>query len=196
MEKKQTVMIPEFNHSTIQQILEANQRMIQILKDLQNQGFHGTQEQRIYQIRLSTNLTFLATIADALYQKGTSVTTGHSGQVEEIPKERSDIVKSLPPPVRIQITTDSITKPTCSSYYPVPPLVGQNPVQEMALSGYNILDAETSHLLSLQETLEPKDLIGKKRTVGNRPVLLQSIQEDSDTEDADYHESESDTDIL
>jgi hypothetical protein len=205
MDRKQTVVIPEFNHSTIQQILETNQRIIKILMDLQNQGFHGTQEQRIYQIRLQTNLTFLATIADALFGKvGVGSKEYQSGEYEEacVPTEpvRSVVVKSLPPPVRIQIATDSITKPTYSTYYPIPPLVGQNPVQEMSLSGYTILDTNSSHSILLQETSESKDVIGKKRQamaaqLQHRPVLLQAIQEDSDSEDTDYKVSDSDTEI-
>jgi hypothetical protein len=196
MERKQTVIVPEFNHSTIQQILQTNTRIIQILKEYQNQGFHGTPEQQIYQIRLQTNLTFLATIADALYGKRTNSTSQSVPPTSTVPvpKEpsRSWIIKSLPPPVMILSPHDAISKPSSKDYYPVPPLVGQNPVQEMALSGYTILDAESAYTTTLSVLSEAKEMSRKKSTRFVQPIhptKLEIIQEDEDS-DTEYQMSD------
>lgn len=59
------ISVPTFSHSTVDSILEINQHLLRILTEFQNNGWTGQQEQKVYHQRLQTNLTYLATMADA-----------------------------------------------------------------------------------------------------------------------------------
>ncbi|KAJ3351925.1 hypothetical protein HDU83_008448 [Entophlyctis luteolus] len=58
------VAIPSLTHSTVEQILAINSHIIKILAKYQNFGWIDEPEYKIYQARLQSNLTFLATAAD------------------------------------------------------------------------------------------------------------------------------------
>ncbi|KAJ1327098.1 hypothetical protein BSLG_010445 [Batrachochytrium salamandrivorans] len=70
------VMIPQVNHYTVQSILEINKHLIKILVEYQNNGWIGEPEQKIYQQRLQTNLTYLATLADAVQKNRPTISAG------------------------------------------------------------------------------------------------------------------------
>jgi P pilus assembly chaperone PapD len=154
-------------------------------------------------MRLVTNLTFLATISDTLLfgqQQQSVVDHTSMERYYQIPKEQSkaSIIKSLPPPIMIQIETDALQKPNPKQFVPVPPLVGQNPNQEMSLSGYTILDTDSCHVITLKNvTRESKDgRTGNRNrmmvhpTIGSRLETIDESDSDSDTE----YKQESDDD--
>ncbi|KAI8845242.1 hypothetical protein BJ741DRAFT_587381 [Chytriomyces cf. hyalinus JEL632] len=58
------VGVPNLTHSTVEQILAINSHLIKVLMQYQNYGWLEEPEYKIYQARLQSNLTFLATAAD------------------------------------------------------------------------------------------------------------------------------------
>ncbi|KAJ3413668.1 hypothetical protein HDV05_007736 [Chytridiales sp. JEL 0842] len=58
------IPLPTLSHTTIEQILAINTHLIKILAEYQNNGWLEEPEYKIYQQRLQTNLTYLATAAD------------------------------------------------------------------------------------------------------------------------------------
>ncbi|KAJ3296347.1 hypothetical protein HDU79_007031 [Rhizoclosmatium sp. JEL0117] len=58
------VSIPNLSHTTVEQILTINSHLIKILSHYQNNGWLEEPEYKIYQARLQSNLTYLATAAD------------------------------------------------------------------------------------------------------------------------------------
>ncbi|KAI8622103.1 hypothetical protein BC830DRAFT_1090812 [Chytriomyces sp. MP71] len=58
------VAIPNLSHGTVEQILAINSHLIKVLVQYQNYGWIEEPEYKIYQARLQTNLTYLATAAD------------------------------------------------------------------------------------------------------------------------------------
>ncbi|KAJ3100044.1 hypothetical protein HDU97_002528 [Phlyctochytrium planicorne] len=68
--EKTMIPIPHLSYSTVEQILAINTHIIKILIEYQNNGWFEEQEYKIYQQRLQTNLTYLATAADLLGKPG------------------------------------------------------------------------------------------------------------------------------
>lgn len=66
------VMVPDFSHENVNAILEINTHLLRILVEFQNNGWAGA-DQRVYQQRLQTNLTYLATMADSALKESSSV---------------------------------------------------------------------------------------------------------------------------
>ncbi|TPX43495.1 hypothetical protein SeMB42_g04695 [Synchytrium endobioticum] len=64
--RKPLVAIPEFNHSTIQTVLDINKQLIKILIDYQNYGWFQEQEFKMYQARLQSNIAYLVAAQDFL----------------------------------------------------------------------------------------------------------------------------------
>ncbi|ORX50047.1 hypothetical protein BCR36DRAFT_412539 [Piromyces finnis] len=60
----QPVLVPQLGYSTIQNILEINKKLIKVLIEYQNYGWIEDPDFIIYQRRLQTNLSYLATVAD------------------------------------------------------------------------------------------------------------------------------------
>ncbi|KAJ3063306.1 hypothetical protein HDU98_000873 [Podochytrium sp. JEL0797] len=58
------VAVPNLSHSTVAQILTINTHLIKILAEYQHHGWQEEPEFKIYQARLQSNLTYLATAAD------------------------------------------------------------------------------------------------------------------------------------
>ncbi|KAI8850818.1 hypothetical protein BC829DRAFT_388374, partial [Chytridium lagenaria] len=64
------IPVPHLSYSTVEQILAINTHIIKILIEYQNNGWFEEPEFKIYQQRLQTNLTYLATAADYLGKTG------------------------------------------------------------------------------------------------------------------------------
>lgn len=175
MQNKEVATIPEFNHSTINQVLEINRNLIQILTEYQNNGWYG-QEYKIYYQRLQTNLQFLGIIADSLPRKSHDSKPKADQLIREntgakLPFQaglnlkgitRRDIITSLPAPTMVYVEGKSI-----------PPFVGTNPQQELSYSGLKIVDEDTARDLMTST-------IGKNT---KQVVAWSSDKSDSESED-------------
>ncbi|KAL5032521.1 hypothetical protein RTP6_000609 [Batrachochytrium dendrobatidis] len=78
------VMIPQVNHNIVQSILDINKQLIRILVEYQNNGWIGEPEQKIYQQRLQTNLTYLATLADAVQKNKPAALAGQTPDISQV----------------------------------------------------------------------------------------------------------------
>jgi hypothetical protein len=155
--KKQTnfnetaaISIPEFNYSTIETILKANALFISIIKEAQNSN---TLDGQIYQKRLMTNLTYLATIADSI-QSHTLPTpeVKQVANVLETYKTKMDVIQDIckdkDAPIMIHVP-DPDVKPSVANLFLVPPLVGKNPELELQQAGFSIIPKELARKLVL-----------------------------------------------
>ncbi|KAK9700725.1 hypothetical protein K7432_012056 [Basidiobolus ranarum] len=60
----QPSLLPEFSARNVQMVLDINSELIRVCVDFQNKGWVNDPEFAIYQSRLQSNLTYLATVAD------------------------------------------------------------------------------------------------------------------------------------
>lgn len=149
-------------------MLEVNRNIIKLLVEYQNNGWTSEPEHKLYQTRLLTNLTYLATLADSMMKDGdisrsdtrNEAMTGSQSPCSlsnvdfsnkfALPMDRNAIIDSLPPQTIIKDPINSRSRLSHTSYKPVPTFVGShsNSATEMpVLPGYSVIEPKRAHIL-------------------------------------------------
>ncbi|KAJ3280560.1 hypothetical protein HK104_000581 [Borealophlyctis nickersoniae] len=207
------VVVPKFNHDTIEAVLDINDRLIEVLTEYQNHGWVGEPEHKIYQQRLQTNLIYLGASADQVLGQASKplvpvskMTTPavsskrHEGRKRKsktaLTRRREQIIENpleflscLTPPTMIsdEYVPDSKGHDP-SQYKPVPPFVYpfERDPSSPALPGSDLvpLDPQTVHRY-LKDRFPIPTGTATARRVSSKSRFIPADNQDAETDESD-----------
>ena len=109
------ILIPEFSHSTVQQILEINKHLIELILEYQNNGsiylltLGWLEEAKVYHSKLISNLVFLSCFSNAAQKSRFNPKL--NGVIKpiktKIPSTKAKIIESLDLPIMLRARSTS-----------------------------------------------------------------------------------------